>query len=168
MSVPWNKYGIIPKLYHSCYTPFKHTMFFDVDMKFEKDFTFCWERYNGKITYIGKSDSNNRSPSDWHWGTIDEVMESSGINIPQTFTTFMIYDNSLKVYIEKYVSYIFEHIDEWKIKKQFRDGVPDEIVYGIIFGIEDIRPDEYILNGSLQERIVMYFSKILHRIFFYL
>ena len=161
MNVPWNKYGLIPKLYHPYYTPFKHTMFLDVDMKFEKDFTFFWQRHDGKITYIGKSDSNNRSPSYWHWGTIDEVMESSGINIPQTFTTFMIYDDSLKIYIEKHVSHILENIKNWKIKTNFKfeDGITDEIVYAIIFGLEDIRPDEHIFDWiSSRENCDVFFK----------
>jgi hypothetical protein len=159
MNIPWNKYGLVPKLFHSYYTPFKNTMFLDVDMQFKKDFTFVWEKYNGGVLCIGRSDENNKSPSQWHWGHIDEVIQSSGINIPETFTTFMMYDDSLKIYIDKHVSYILENIDNWKIKKQYKDGIPDEIIYAIVFGIESIRPDESIYEWILSNENCDPFSK---------
>lgn len=152
MTVDWNKYGLIPKLFHSYYTPFITTMFLDVDMIFHSDFTFFWDKYynnNQTILFSGISDENNNSPSCWHWYSINEVINSSKINIPQFFGTLIIYDKNLKDYIEKYLNHILANIKNWKIKSYFRNGIPEEIIYAIIFGIEKIKPDEEIHNWLL-------------------
>jgi hypothetical protein len=145
----WNKHGLIPKLFHSYYTPFTYTMFLDVDMIFKTDFTFFWDKYftnQPKLLFSGISDENNIAPPRWHWCTIDEVIKNSKINIPEFSGVFMVYDSKLKNYMEKYLNYIIENINNWKIKNWYKNGIPEEIIYAIIFGIENIKPDEEIFK----------------------
>jgi hypothetical protein len=143
----WNRYGLIPKLFHSFYTPFSHSMYLDVDMIFNNDFTFLWEKYydfSQSILYAGTCDDNNNAPSSWHWGTIMDVIACSNINIPEFSGTFLVYDERLKGYINKYLKLILQNIDNWNIKSLYRDGIPEEIIYAIIFGLENIRPNTEI------------------------
>jgi len=162
MTVDWNKFGLIPKIFHPYYTPFRYTMFLDVDMVFHTDFTFFWNNYysNKQNTlYTGISDKDNKSPAWWHWNTINEVMESSKINIPAMFGVLIIYDTNLKKYIDKYLSTILKNIGAWRIKPWFRNGIVDEIIYAIIFGIECIKPDEEIYNWILNTKTCDAFNK---------
>lgn len=151
----WNQYGFYPKVFQSLYTPFEHTMYMDVDMLFHRDFTFIWDIYHDSkqsILIPGKSDENNRSPSDWHWGKIDQVIDRIHIPIPQTFSTVIVYDRDVSKLIDKYVSYILDHLEEWHVQFQFRDsGLPDEIVYSIILGMEKIRVNREIHDWVFDE-----------------
>uniref|UniRef100_A0A6C0DRA4 Nucleotide-diphospho-sugar transferase domain-containing protein n=1 Tax=viral metagenome TaxID=1070528 RepID=A0A6C0DRA4_9ZZZZ len=152
----WNKYGLIPKLYHSYYTPFETTMYLDVDMWFKKDFIFIWEEYYKSpdlVLYAGVSDENNKSPSSWHWGTIDEVIEKVGVNIPQISGTLIVYNkNRLKEMVNLHVENILNNISKWNIKTWYRNGLPEEIIYAIIFGYEKIKPsielNDWIFNNK--------------------
>lgn len=139
----WNRHGLIPKVYQSLYTPFDITMFLDVDMIFYKDFTYIWQLYNEtniSILCPGFANENNRSPSHWHWGGINNIMSSIGINVPQVGTTLFVYNNKLKDIIIKDINNIFNNLEKWNVLSKFRNGYPDEIIYAIILGYEKIRP----------------------------
>jgi hypothetical protein len=41
-----------------------------------------------------------------------------------------------------------DNLEVWNVKKLFRDSYLDEIVYSIIFGIENIRPNKEICYGK--------------------
>jgi len=150
----WNKYGFYPKIFQSLYTPFEHTMYIDADMIFHSDFTFIWNIYresNQSILVPGKSDENNRSPSEWHWGKIDQVIERIDISIPQTFSTLLVYHIDFSKLIEKNTMYILDHLEEWNVQFLFRDGVPDEIFYSILLGFEKIRINQEIHDWILND-----------------
>jgi len=156
MNNTWNKNGLIPKVYHSYYTPFENTMFMDVDMIFKKDFTFIWEMYYKSpnlILFPGLSDKNNRSPSNWHWGCIDELMQTIGISIPQVFGTVLVYNSNVKNIMTKHLENIFVNIESWNVRCWYRNGLADEIVYAIIFGFENVRPNielhDWLLNQEM-------------------
>lgn len=152
----WNRYGLIPKIYQSYYTPFQKTMYIDVDMMFKKDLTCIWDIYarNGQpILFAGVSDVNNKAPANWHWNRINEVANNVGIHIPQCFSTLMVYNTQLKTMVETHICNIFHNLLKWKIRMQYKNGCPDEIIYAIIFGFEKIKPDktlhELILNTNM-------------------
>ena len=111
MNNKWNCYGLIPKIYQYLYTPFEKTCFMDVDMIFHNDFTFVWDEFNKSnkpILIGGKSDENNKSPSNWHWNNIDNVINACGFNCPQVCGTILIYNKQFsRLLIE---SNIVEHI----------------------------------------------------------
>lgn len=147
MSVSWNRNALIPKIYQSFYSPFEKTCFMDVDMVLASDFTFIWEDFskaNLPIMIAGKSDSENNSPSDWHWGHINDVKTHCGFNIPQIWSTWFLYDKRLPDLIQKenMLSRILDNHKIWKVRVEFRGGLPDEIVYSLILGMMKIHPSE--------------------------
>jgi len=145
--ISWHKYGFYPKLFQSFYTPFEHTMYLDVDMIFKKDFQFIWDEYysNGQPILIpGKSDKNNRSPPDWHWNNIDNVIGAMEIPIPQTFSTLMVYEKDFSTIITKNIVFVLDNLMNWGVKNYFCGGYPDEIVYSIIMGFCNFRVNEPI------------------------
>jgi hypothetical protein len=145
----WHRNGLYPKLYQSFYSPFDITMFLDCDVVFYKPFDHLWKRYydSGKDLVIpGASDENNRSPANWHWFCINEVISKLGINIPQTLSSLMIYNKNLKPKMERHLPFILDNIDIIGCKPYFNNGYPDEIVYSIVMGAEGIRPDTELLT----------------------
>ncbi len=133
MNTSWNKYGLYPKIFQSLYTPFQKTMFFD--MVFFKDFTFMWNNTNDSIISIaGISDENNKSPSTWHWVHINEVMINPKMNLPQIFSTVIIYKKEFSEIIKYNINYIINNLNNWHVKKLFRNGYTDEIIYSLILG----------------------------------
>ena len=152
-NIDWHKYGLYPKIFQSYYTPFQHTMFLDADMIFRKDFTHFWDIYyksNQTILIPGLSDENNRSPANWHWNNINNVMIRSGLNIPQTFTTLMIYNKKFSKIIEEKIIYIFDNLQDMKVLPYYCSGYPDEIMYSILLGILNykisIEMHDWLLN----------------------
>lgn len=145
----WNKYGLIPKIYQHKYTPFEKTCFMDVDMIFYKDFTFIWDEFNRSnkpILIGGKCDQNNRSPSNWHWGSIDKVINTCGFNCPQICGTIFIYNKKFDRLLTKYniIEQIIDNIKKYNIRSSFHNGYPDEIFYSIILGKFNISPSTLI------------------------
>ena len=67
-------------------------------------------------------------------------MSSIGINVPQVGTTLFVYNNKLKDIIIKDINNIFNNLEKWNVLSKFRNGYPDEIIYAIILGYENIRP----------------------------
>ena len=151
----WNKYGLIPKLYQYMYTPFAKTCFMDVDMLFLKDFRFLWNEFdNSKLPILmaGKSDTNNRSQSNWHWGYIDRVIDACGFNCPQIWSTIFIYDSSFKQIIQNDIQFILNNLHACNVKSLYCNGYPDEIVYSLLLGKNNIKPNfnihEWILDAN--------------------
>jgi hypothetical protein len=158
----WNAFGFYPKVFQSVYTPFEHTMYIDVDMIFHQDFTFIWNEYRDShqnILIPGKSNLDNRSPSDWHWGKIDDVISEIGIPLPQVFSTLLVYKKEFSNIVEKNVEYIFDHLHPWKVQFQFRGGVPDEIIYSILAGINNIKINRMVHDWILDTENCEAFSK---------
>jgi len=153
----WNKYGLIPKLFQVVLSPFEKTIFLDVDMIIRTDFQMFWS-YLDKCQYNflipGLCDENNRSPYDWHWYGINNVMHLAGFNIPQLSTTMIGYKlnkdekNKFLVYMKNIL--IKRH--EWGIQEKFREGIPDEIIFACYCGINNIRPNielfQYLRNSG--------------------
>lgn len=153
MSNDWNRCGLIPKLYQSTYTPFDITMFIDVDMIFKQDFLFIWDIFyldQRSIMMPGLHDDLNRSPADWHWGLIEEVMKQSELNLPQVWSTLFVYDRSGADLITKDLDEIFNNLARWSVRSFYREGYPDEIIYSIILGLNSIPTNptvhEWLLN----------------------
>ncbi len=151
----WNKYGLIPKIYQYLYSPFDTTMFFDVDMIFYKDFTFAWEHFkseNKLVLMCGRSDDNNRSPSGWHWGAIDNVMYRCGFNCPQICGTLLMYNKDFRknVHDSGMLNYILDNIKNWGVRSLYNDGYPDEIISSLMLGLLNIRPSK-ILNDWVHD-----------------
>ena len=159
----WNQYGLYPKLYQSFYSPFDTTMFIDVDMQFHRDFTFLWDRYSkdpSPLAMPGLSDASNRSPPSWHWNRISLVMHSSGLNLPQTFSTLMLYRRSFQEIVKRDLDRIFENRMTWKLERQWRGSWPDEIFYSILMGLNGITPDQYIFKWISNGENVSPFDKL--------
>ena len=145
----WNKFGLIPKTFQSLYSPFDKTMFIDVDNFFKADFTFIWDLFNTfkqPILCGGFADINNRSPPSWHWGYITNVMNKIGINLPSVSSTLIIYDKNFKNLLTKNITHILNNLVKWDVKSFFNNGYPDEIIYSIIFGFENIKVSEELHN----------------------
>jgi hypothetical protein len=145
----WNKYGLIPKLFHIVLSPFEKSLFFDVDMIINTDFEMFWN-YLEKSPYPfmipGESDSNNRSPYHWHWGAISSVMHSCGFSVPQLFTTII---GSRGVNHQDYINcikIILCNRHQWNIQEKFRDGIVDEIIFACLFGLHSYRPHNELFN----------------------
>lgn len=158
----WNAFGFYPKVFQSLYTPFEHTMYIDVDMIFHQDFTFIWNQYHNsdqQILIPGKSDFENRSPSDWQWGKINDVIDEIGIPLPQVFSTLLVYKKEFSKNIEKNAAYIFDHLHQWKVQFQFRGGVPDEIIYSILAGMNNIKINRMVHDWILDYANCEAFSK---------
>lgn len=145
----WNKFGLIPKLYQLEYTPFIRTCFMDVDMIFYNDFTFIWDEFQKlkkPILIGGKCDEFNKSPSNWHWNQIDNVINSCGFNCPQVCGTVFIYDCKFCQLIKdnNILEELLNNIEKYKILSHFNQGYPDEIFYSIILGKFKISPSKLI------------------------
>jgi hypothetical protein len=120
----------------------------DVDMVFHKDFTFAWDtQMESGISIPGISDSENRSPSHWHWGGISHVMQQSRLSLPQMFSTMILYKTeTMKKAITKHIHHIMSHCDEWGVLRIFRGGWPDEIIFSILLGLEGLRPNQLLFD----------------------
>ena len=145
MNIPWNKFGCIPKLYQYLYTPFDYTCFIDADMIFHIDFTFAWEMFyykNVPLLMPVLCDEQLKSPAEWHWGHIHDVIQHCGFNVPQVWSTLFIYDTRFKNILkeESLIDYCLNNIHNWNIRIQFRDGLPDEIIYAIILAKINVKP----------------------------
>jgi hypothetical protein len=145
----WNKYGLIPKLFHVVLSPFEKTLFFDVDMIINTDFKMFWN-YLEKSPYPfmipGESDENNCSPGHWHWGAIYSVIQSCDFSVPQLFTTVI---GSRGVNHENYINcikFILTNRHQWNIQEKFRDGIVDEIIFACLFGLNGYRPQNELFN----------------------
>ena len=151
----WNKYGFIPKVYQFIYTPFIKTFFMDVDMIFFKDFTFFWQEFEDlklPILMAGKSDTNNRSPSNWHWGYIDRVIDACGFNCPQISSTVFIYDTTFSILMQNNLEFILDNLKNWNVQSLYCNGYPDEILYSLLLGKNNIKPNinihDWILDAN--------------------
>lgn len=157
----WDRYGLTPKMYQHLYTPFDITMFFDVDMIFYKDFTFLWKEFrknkkinNSPILIGGVCDDNNRSPSNWHWGEINNVMKKCGFICPQICSTFVIYNSDFTkiAHHSGLINEILNNLKNWGAQNKYHEGYPDEIVYSLLMGKLNLKPSitlhDWFLNGS--------------------
>jgi len=141
-----NKYGLFPKLFQVLLSPFEKNIFLDVDMIIKKDFEMFWNYLNQcpyNFLIPGLCDENNRSPSDWHWNRINNVMQLSKLNIPQLSTTMIGYklNKEEKIKFMIFVKNILIQRQQWGIQEKFRDGIPDEIVFSCYCGMNNIRPN---------------------------
>jgi len=159
----WNRFGLYPKLYQSFYSPFDTTMFIDADMQFHKDFTFMWDHYSKNplpISIPGLSDASNRSPPSWHWNRISQVMHFSGLNIPQTSSTLILYRRAFQEIVTRDLDRIFENREIWHLEKRWRGSWPDEIFYSILIGIHHIIPNEPLHKWIFDEKNVLPADKL--------
>ena len=144
-SLPWHRYGFYPKIFQFMYSPFDYTMFFDVDTVFLSDFTFFWERLKTSpypLMIPGLADAINCSPPGWHWGWIFSVIQKSGICVPQTNSSFMIYNKLFVKSLIENANHVLMNLENWGCRPQFSGGYPDEIVMSLLIGILKIRPSE--------------------------
>lgn len=152
----WNKYGFIPKIFQSLYSPFEKTMYLDVDMIFKQNFTFIWDLFdtsNQCILAGGLTDSTGRSPSHWHWGSIDTVMHNTGIKLQALFSTLIVYNKKFTSMLLKHIDTILDNLTKWDVKSYFRNGYPDEIIYSILCGMESMKISESIHDFLLNQEM---------------
>ena len=99
---------------------------------------FC-KSLKKQIVIAGESDSNNRAPAHWHWGTINEVMDASKLHIPRINSGFAFWKRTTNFFqtIQPYL----DNPSKYKIKPWFRGNVVDEIFIAIYLGIHSIRPE---------------------------
>ena len=141
----------IPKVFQSYYTPFKLTLYFDLDLVFYKDFTFLWylQFKNNSSLYIGGiSDINNRAPSSWHMNEIDNISEIIKKNIPQVDTTIFLYRNSFFDTTSIHILLCIDNLPYWKVQK-INNCYHDDIIYALLCSIGNIIPHKYILDWTL-------------------
>lgn len=147
--ISWHRYGFYPKVFQFLYTPFDRTMFFDVDSKFLTDFTFFWDEFKSSgspFQICGLSDQNNCSPRDWHWGHIYDVILRSNIRAPQVSSSFFIYDKSVIHPFLPQIQMILSNLEKWHCRSIFEGGYPDEIVFSLLIGMFNIRPNEKMFH----------------------
>jgi hypothetical protein len=159
----WNKFGLYPKLYSPLYSPFNTTMFIDVDMVFHKDFTFLWSGYSKDpsiLSICGLSDVNNRAPPSWHWGYINTIMHYSGLNLPQTSSTLMMYKEPFQQILLEKLPMIFEREKAWQLQRKYRDSLPDEIFFSILMAQCGIKPNEFMYHWVFNEENVATVDKL--------
>jgi hypothetical protein len=140
----WNLYGFYPKVFQVMYTPFQKTMYLDIDQVFKTDIQFIWDKFNDSSFCMiapGVSDQNNCSPQDWHWGHIYGVIQRSGICVPMLNSSIMVYDRTFVKHFIKHIQPILTKLPMWGCLSNFRDGYPDEIVFALLMGILEIRPN---------------------------
>jgi hypothetical protein len=127
-------------------------------MIIKTDFQMFWNDLNQcpyNFLIPGLCDENNRSPHDWHWYRIDNVMHLSGLNIPQLSTTMIGYklSNEERNIFLIFVKNILIQRQQWGIQEIFRDGIPDEIIFACYCGMNNIRPNielfQYLRNSGM-------------------
>lgn len=156
--LPWHRYGFYPKVFQFMYTPFERTMFFDVDYVFLTDFTYFWDQFRkseSELWVAGRADENNCSAPDWHWGFIYRVIQESGICIPMSMSSFMIYKKSIGKKLVKHIREILNNLEKWECKPQYCGGYPDEIVISILMGLLEIRPNEQMFDWLIDSSKVL-------------
>ena len=151
----WNIYGLLPKLYQVFYTPFKITCFLDCDVIFyNNEFLKFWNMYYNSKKHIlvpGTCNEFNRSPSNWHWGHVNEIINNIGFNIPGVLSSLIIYNQNLKIMVESSLPRILDNIWNIGCKPFFNGGFPDEIIFSIIFGMYNVYPDNELHNMWIQD-----------------
>ena len=146
----YRKY-FIPKVFQSYYTPFKLTLYFDLDLVFHKDFTFLWFlQFKNKypIQLGGKSDEKNCADSSWHMNEIDHIIKISNMNIPEVNTSILMYNTEFFGIASFHLLLYLDNLDPWKVKK-INNHFQDDIIYAILCGKCQTRPDKYILEWIL-------------------
>lgn len=157
-NLPWHRFGFYPKVFQFMYSPFDKTMFFDVDYVFLTDFTYFWDRFNESsclIMVAGQADENNCSPPDWQWGWIFSMIQKSGICIPQTNSSFMIYRKGFVRYFIQHIEKVLLNLPTWNCKPQFCGGYPDEIVISLLLGILNIHPNQEMFDWMINPSKVL-------------
>ena len=135
-------YGTIPKLIIFDLSPYDETLYLDADIINMKNIQPFWDfcSSSGKpIVIAGGSDTNNKAPPDWHWGTINDVLTATGINIPRINGGAHYWRklNDFMITVEPYLA----DPAKYKIKPWFRGSHVDEIFISIYLGIKNIRPE---------------------------
>lgn len=134
--------GTIPKLIIFDITPYDETLYLDADIINMKDINTFWDACSSQpknVFISGGSDDKNNAPSHWHWNTIQEVIDATGLHIPRI--------NGGAHYWRKkgdFMSIIEPYLKEperYKIKPWFRGSYVDEIFISIYLGIKEIHPD---------------------------
>jgi len=135
-------FGTVPKLMIFDMSPYDENIYLDTDIINMKDINEFWNFCSSsekQVVITGESDANNDAPSTWHWNTVQEVIEKTGVHIPRV-NSGVFYWRKHNDFMNTIQPYLADP-SKYKIKPWFRGGYPDEIFISIYLGIKGIRPE---------------------------
>jgi hypothetical protein len=141
----FEKFCLYPRIKFDEYLPYEENIILDSDVLCQYNTENVWNYLTNQqipIKMLGRI----KDPK-WHWGTINEVSQAYGKNVPHVHGGFFYLrkDTFLKVFFD-YCKIVFYRYDEYKCKRFFRGGKVDEIIFAIAhshFNLNPISFDEF-------------------------
>lgn len=139
----FEKYCLYPRLHLNKYIPYDISITVDSDVLCQYSPEYIWKELSTKdfpVQMVGKKYDIN-----WHFGTINEVIESYGKHIPHVHGGFFYIrknEQKTKDFFDYCKSLVFIY-DKLKCKRLYANGMVDEILFGISHANFNIFPIEF-------------------------
>jgi hypothetical protein len=141
----FEKYCLYPRLKFNDYLVYDETIITDSDMLCQANTEHVWTYLTNRslpVAMMGRLVDPN-----WHWGSINEVIQAYGKHIPHVHGGFFyLRKDPFLEHFFKYAEEVFYKYDDYKCKRAFRGGKVDEIIFAICHSYFNIFPvafDEY-------------------------
>lgn len=147
MNNRYDVWGLIPRFLQLSRSPYDETLSLDCDLvclpntsRLEQFWEACTSSGQNMVA-IGESNEANRGPSTWHWGHLDEVIEKTGVNIPQIGGQCVYYrkcPDFLQTILPYYKTFEAYGIKPWLTG--YSTSPSEEIFYALYMGLKSWRP----------------------------
>lgn len=138
----FEKYCLYPRINFEQYIPYDENIIVDSDVLCQYDTTSLWEFLSNQsksIVMLGRHNDPN-----WHWGSINEVIQAYGKHIPHVHGGFFYIRKKTDIFnFFMECKSIFYNYDKYKCKRAFRGGKVDEIIFAIAHSKFDMLPLEF-------------------------
>lgn len=135
----FEKFCLYPRIMFHTYLPYEHNIIVDSDVicigNTEGMWKYMTERQS-PIAMLGRENDPN-----WHWGSINEVIEKYGKHVPHTHGGFFyLRKDPLLDKFFQYCHKVFYRYDDFGCKRAFRGGKVDEIIFAIAHSFFNMNP----------------------------
>jgi hypothetical protein len=138
----FEKYCLYPRINFEKYLPYEENIIVDSDVLCQYNPDELWNYLSNQslpIRMLGRKNDPN-----WHWGSIGEVSNAYGKNVPHVHGGFFyLRKNSFLEQFFDYCKDVFYRYDEFKCKRAFRGGRVDEIIFAISHANFNMDPVEF-------------------------
>lgn len=138
----FEKFCLYPRLFLHKYICYDETIVIDSDVLCQYSPESIW-RYLHLLPQPIVQLGHINDPS-WHWGTINEVSEAFGKNVPHVHGGFFFIRRD--PWINEYFGFareMFMKYDEYKCKRWYQNGRVDEILFALAHAHFNINPIDF-------------------------
>jgi hypothetical protein len=143
LKTSFEKFCLYPRLHLNEYIPYDASITVDSDVLCQYSSDEIWKTLKNSefpVKMVGKKYDLN-----WHWGTIQDVIDSYGKHVPHVHGGFFYIEKQNKKTIEffDYVQTIIFNYDKFNCKRWYQNGMVDEILFAIAHSYFNIEPIEF-------------------------